>query len=57
MDGGIDAFCKELVCQSVALAVASDDASHFPEAEVVEKVMARNAYLAHEQLVNVVGGD
>lgn len=35
MDGCIDAFGKQLVCQSVALAVASDDALHLPDAEVV----------------------
>ena len=37
MNGGIDAFGKQLVCQSIALAVASDDATDFPEAEVVEE--------------------
>ena len=57
MDGSIDAFSEELVCQLVALAVASDDAAHFPKAEVVEEVTAGDAYLAHEQLINVVGGD
>ena len=57
MNGGINAFGKQLVCQPVSLAVASDDAAHLPEADVVEEVMAGDAYLAHEQLINVVGGN
>lgn len=35
MNGGIDTFGKQLVCQAVALAVASDDATYLPEADVV----------------------
>ena len=53
--GGIDTLCHKLVLQAVAAAVASDDAAHLPELEVVEEFTARNAYLAHEQLVDVVG--
>lgn len=48
MDGSIDAFGEQLVCQSVALAVAPDDAAHFPDAEVVEELTAWDANLAHE---------
>ena len=54
--GGVGAFCHELVLQAVAVAVASDDAAHLPEAEVVEELTTGDAYLAHEQLVDVVGG-
>ena len=54
--GGIDAFSDELVLQAVAVAVASDDAAYLPEAEVVEKFTTGDAYFAHEQLVDVVGG-
>ena len=56
VSGGVGALGYELMLQSVALAVASDDTANLPEAEVVEEFMARDAYLAHEQLVNVVGG-
>lgn len=55
--GGKGAFGHKLVLKSVAVAVSSDDATDFPEAEVVEKFAAWYAYLAHEQLVDVVGGD
>jgi hypothetical protein len=54
--GGEGAFGHELVLQAVAVAVASDDATDFPEAEVVEELTAWDSYLAHEQLVDVVGG-
>ena len=53
---GIYALCHELVLQSVAAAVASDNAAGFPEAEVVEEGVTGDAYLAHDQLVDVVGG-
>ena len=42
--------------QVITLAIASFDASHFPEADVVEEFMARDADFAHEQLIDVVGG-
>ena len=54
--GGIDTFGEQLVRQAVALAVATDDAAHLPEAEVVEEITARDSDFAHEQLVDVVGG-
>jgi hypothetical protein len=49
-------LCHELVLQAVAAAVASDDAAHLPEAEVVEEGVAGDSYLAHEQLVDAVDG-
>ena len=55
VDGGIDTFGHQLVLQQITAAVATDDAAHFPEAEVVEEFSARDANLAHEQLVDVVG--
>ena len=54
--GGVGTFGNELMLQSVALTVASDDTTNLPEAEVVEKLTAGDAYLAHEKLVDVVGG-
>ena len=42
--------------QAVSLAVASDNATDFPEAEVVKEFTTGDAYLAHEQLIDVVGG-
>ena len=56
VDVGVDTFGEELVLQRVALAVAPDDAAYLPEAEVVEEFTTRDAYLAHEQLIYVVGG-
>ena len=53
---GVGTFGDELVLQAVALSVASDDTANFPEANVVEELTAGDAYLAHEQLVDVVGG-
>lgn len=53
--GGIDTFGEQLVCQAVALAVATDDTAHLPEAEVVEEITAGDSDCAHEQLVDVVG--
>lgn len=54
--GCIDAFSDELVLQAVAVAVATDYAPDFPEAEVVEEFTTGDAYLTHEQLIDVVGG-
>ena len=54
--GGVGAFGHELVLQAVAVAVATDYATDFPEAEVVEKFTTWDTYLAHEQLVDVMGG-
>lgn len=56
IDGGVGTFGHELVLQAVAAAVAPDDAAYLPEADVVEKFTTRDAYLAHEQLINVAGG-
>ena len=42
--------------QPVSAAVAPDDAPDFPKAEVVEEFMTGDAYLAHEQFIDVVGG-
>ena len=56
VSGGVGTFCNELMFQPVTLAVASDDAAYFPEAEVVEKFTAGDSYFAHEQLIDVVGG-
>ena len=53
---GVGALGDELMLQAVTLAVASDDAANFPEAEVVEKFTAGDSDFAHEQLVDVVGG-
>ena len=53
---GVGALGYELVLQAVAVAVATDDTANLPEAEVVEKFTTRDAYLAHEQLVDVMGG-
>ena len=55
-DGGVGAFGYELVLQTVAPAVASDDTADFPELEVVQELTTWYAYLAHEQLIDVAGG-
>jgi hypothetical protein len=44
------------VLQAVAAAVATDDAAHFPEGDVVEELTTRQSYLANDELVEVVGG-
>jgi len=41
---------------AVAVAVAADDAAGLPELELIEELAAGNAYLANEQLIEVVGG-
>ena len=56
IDSSVCTFSDELVLQAVAVAVAADNAAHFPEAEVVEEFTTGDAYLAHEQLKDVVGG-
>ena len=55
-DGSVGTFGHELVLQTVATAVASDDTADFPELEVVQELTTRYAYLAHEQLIDVAGG-
>ena len=42
--------------EAVALAIASDDATGLPERDVIQELVPGNAYLANEQLVQVVGG-
>ena len=54
--GGIDAFGHQLMLQQVTATVATDDATHFPEADVVEELTPGDSDFAHEQLVDVVGG-
>ena len=56
VDGCVCTLGKELVLQAVAPAIASDDAAHFPELEVVKEFTAMDAYLAYDELVDVVGG-
>ena len=56
IDSSVCTFSHELMLQAVAVAVASDNAADFPEAEIVEELTTGDAYLAHEQLIDVVGG-
>ena len=56
VDGGVGTFCHELMLQTVTVAVAANDATDFPELYIVEELMTGDSYLAHEQLVDVVGG-
>ena len=56
IDSSVGTFSHQLVLQPVALAVASDDATDFPEAEFVKKLTTGDSDFAHEQLVDVVGG-
>jgi hypothetical protein len=44
------------VLQPVAAAIASDDAACLPISDVVKKSVVLYAYLANEQLIDVVGG-
>jgi xanthine/uracil/vitamin C permease (AzgA family) len=55
VSGGVGALGYELMFQAVALAVASDDAAHLPETDVIQKLTAGDSYFAHEQLIDVVG--
>ncbi len=41
-------FGKQLVSESAALAVASDDAPNLPEREVIEECVVVDSYLANE---------
>lgn len=47
VDGGIDTFGHQLMLQQVAATIATDDASHFPEADVVEELTAGDSDFAH----------
>ena len=48
-----DGFGNQLVTQPAPSAVATDDTQYLPERDLVEKLMAREAYLTNEQLVDV----
>ena len=53
---GIDALCNELMCEPVALAVASQYATCLPELDAIEEFPTGDSYFANEQLIEVVGG-
>jgi hypothetical protein len=42
--------------QTVALAVASDNATDFPETNIIQKLVSVDSYLANEQFKKIVGG-
>ena len=42
--------------QTVALAVAADDATSLPEQYVIQKLTTADSYLANEQFKQIVGG-
>ena len=52
----ISAQAKELILQDVTTAVSLHNSLYFPKLQVVEKHMAVDSNLAHEQLIDVVGG-
>lgn len=52
----IDNFSQQLMFQTVALAVASDDATDFPETNIIQELMPTDSYLANEQFKQIVGG-
>ena len=56
IDGSIGTFSHQLVLQPVSLAVAANDAPDLPEADVVQELVAADADLANDELVQVVGG-
>jgi hypothetical protein len=56
MDGGIHRLCQQLIGQSVALVETTDYATCLPEAYLIEEFVPANAYLANDELVQVVGG-
>lgn len=41
---------------AVTAAVTSDDATNFPESEVIKEGVMLDAYLAHDEFVDVMGG-
>ena len=45
-------FGDELVRETVALAVASDDTQHLPVLNLVKELMARDAYLTHKEFID-----
>ena len=48
IDGSVDTFGHELMLQSVTLAVAHDDELYLPQPQIVQKLVAVVAYLAHD---------
>jgi len=52
----ISAQAEQLIMKYVSLAVSSNDATCLPECDVVQELTTWNAYLANEQLIEVVGG-
>ena len=53
---GIYYLRQQLMGKPVALAVAAYDAVDFPPCQLIQELVARDAYLAHEELVQFVGG-
>ena len=53
---GIDNLCQQLVLQTVALAIAANDATYLPETNIIQELVSANSYLANEQLKQIVGG-
>ena len=51
-----DLHALELIHQDVTALIALHDASGLPSAYLVQELPARDAYLAYEQLIQVVGG-
>lgn len=42
--------------QTVALAVAANDAASLPETNIIQKLTTADSYLANEQFKQIVGG-
>ncbi len=42
--------------QTVALTVASNDATNFPKTNIIQKLVPTDSYLANEQFKQIVGG-
>ena len=59
MHGKAGIICLDalkLVLKDVTTFVASNYPTSFPEANLIEEFVTADAYLANEQLVDVVGG-
>jgi hypothetical protein len=56
MDGGIYRFGQQLISQPISLVISPYDAAGLPEAYLIEEFVPANAYLANNELVQVVGG-
>lgn len=48
MDGGIYRLSQQLIGQKIALAVAHDDEMNLPQPQIIQKLVAVVAYLAHD---------